>query len=364
MFYKSLIKPLLFRFDPENIHDLFITLGGILGSNPLSRALTGVAYDFQEHHHSVTMPISKTVDGITYRTPVLLAAGFDYNGRLVRILPRVGFGGEEIGSVTARPCAGNPRPRLMRLPRSGSIIVNKGLKNDGVDEIIRRLKKLRKPSASQSGRDFAPKSPDFVIGVSIARTNDSASVPIEAGIEDYCYSFRRLNQENVGDYYTLNISCPNAFGAEAFTDPMLLDRLLASIKKIPCSKPVYVKMPINLPWPQFDSLLKIILRYGLHGVVISNLNKNYNSLEVRAEAPKEYAGGLSGKPCRALSNELIKRTRQAYGEHLTIIGVGGVDSPETAMEKFEAGADLIQLITGMIYEGPGLIGKIAGSLVH
>jgi dihydroorotate dehydrogenase len=339
MIYKKILKPLFFRFDPEYVHNMMTRNGVLLGSSALTRAIIGVVYGYHGPD------ISKTVDGITYRTPFLLSAGFDYNGELTRILPHIGMGGEEIGSVTARPCEGNPKPRLTRLPKSRSILVNKGLRNDGVDAIIARLKKT-------------PREKGFVYGVSIARTNDAQSVPIQAGIDDYVYSFKRLNEENVGDYYTINISCPNAFGGEAFTTPELLEKLLADLTKVSCSKPVYVKMPINISWDQFNSLLKVIDKYKLNGVVIGNLNKNYDDLAYREEAPATYKGGLSGLPCTHLSTDLIGKTRQTWGKRFTIFGVGGVMSPETAQEKFDAGADLIQLISGMIFEGPGLIRKL------
>jgi dihydroorotate dehydrogenase len=363
--YKKVLKPILFLFDPELIHELFVWFGELLGRFGLTRAITRFfyGYDTKRRHNTKKHgsagsgdisngggisnggDISKVVDGIMYRTPVLLAAGFDYNARLTQILPCVGFGGEEVGSVTAKPCLGNPQPRLTRLPKSQSIIVNKGLRNEGVDAVIRRLKK----AGTQN---------NFIVGVSIARTNDDCSADVEAGIEDYAYSFRRLNEEGIGDYYTINISCPNSFGGESFTTPDLLTRLLARLSSIPCKKPVYVKMPINLPWDQFNSLLKVIDNYKLQGVVIGNLNKDYSSLLVRDEAPKQYAGGLSGLPCRKPSTELIRMTRKTYGKRFTIIGVGGIFSPADAHEKFEAGADLVQLVTGMIYEGPGLVRKL------
>jgi len=295
------------------------------------------------------------VNGLKYGTPFLVAAGFDYNGRLSRILPHVSFGGEEVGSVTAKPYGGNPKPRMSRLRRSQSIIVNKGLKNEGVEAVIKRLKSLPVPVP-----EARPRGRSFIIGISIARTNCAESAGVEEGIADYIYSFRRLNEENVGDYYTINISCPNSFGGEAFTTPALLERLLRALSAVKCSKPVYVKMPINLPWDKFHELLKIIDAHGLQGVVIGNLNKNYDYLDYRAEAPEAYAGGLSGKPCQSLSTELIRQTRKAYGSRFTIIGAGGVSSWEAAKEKFEAGADLIQLITGMIYEGPGLVKEMCG----
>ncbi len=358
MLYKAVLKPIFFRFDPEYVHDQMTAKGVFFSNHALTRSLIGAAYDYHGQD------IGKTVDGLRYRTPFLLSAGFDYNGQLPLILPHIGLGGEEVGSVTARACEGNPKPRLTRLPKSKSIIVNKGLRNEGVDKIIERLKDYKakkQPSVSAlwaSGEPKVVSGTDFIVGISIARTNDDKSVPIEADIQDYLYSFKRLNEESVGDYYTLNISCPNAFGAEAFNQPQLLRRLLTAIKTVPSKKPLYVKMPINIPWPQFEALLKIIDEFGLNGVVIGNLNKDYSSLEFREEAPEVFKGGLSGKPCTHLSTDLIYKTRDAFGKRFTIIGVGGVLSPETAAEKFEAGADLVQLITGMIYEGPGLIKKL------
>ncbi len=322
--------------------------GNVLGRFAITRYLVSLVYGYHGQD------ISKTVDGIYYKTPFLLSAGFDYNGQLTEILPCIGLGGEEVGSITAKPCEGNPKPHLTRLPKSQGILVNKGLKNDGVDAIIDRLKKTLSRSANKK----------FVKGISIAKTNCRDASTTEGAIEDYVYSFRRLNVEDVGDYYTLNISCPNAYGGEAFIVPNLLERLLAEITKIKCNKPVYVKMPINISWDQFDSLLKVIDKYGLQGVIIGNLNKNYDLLDFRNEAPQNYAGGISGKTCRQLSTELIRKTKKAYGSRFTIIGVGGVMSEETAMEKFEAGADLIMLITGLIYEGPGLVKKLCKSIAR
>jgi len=335
--YKHVLKPILFLFNPEFVHDLFTSIGEFLGRFWVTRFVVSCIY------------------GTHSSSKIYLSAGFDYNGRLTQILPCIGFGGEEVGSVTARPCEGNPKPRLTRLPKSQSIIVNKGLRNEGVDKIIERLKVKGQSINSVRGK--------FVVGISIARTNDEISAQsVQAGIDDYVYSFKRLNEEGIGDYYTINISCPNAFGGETFAKPELLAQLLPALKVIPCTKPVYVKMPINIPWDHFAELLKIIDQNILQGVVIGNLNKDYSWLDVREEAPKEYVGGLSGKPCTHPSTDLIRKTKEVYGNRFKIMGVGGIMSIETAKEKFEAGADLIQLITGMIYEGPGLVKKIAKSL--
>lgn len=351
--YKYLLKPILFLLDPEFIHDCFICFGEFLGRFWITRRLVSLIYGYR--HGENDKPI--IIDGIHYSSRVLLAAGFDYNGRLTQILPCVGFAGEEIGSVTAKPCEGNPKPRLTRLSKAKSIRVNKGLRNEGVDAVIKRLKSALVYPQRLDLR--GPTSTGFVLGISIARTNDSSSNTIESGIADYMYSFQRLNEENVGDYYTINISCPNSFGGEAFAKPELLRQLLANLAKISTTKPVYIKMPINLTWDQFKPLIDVIRDYRwVKGVIIGNLNKDYSSLGINVEIPDEYAGGLSGKPCESLSNTLIRQTREYVGKDFTIIGVGGIFSAEDAKKKIDAGANLVQLITGMIYEGPGLIGKI------
>lgn len=322
------------------MHDVFVATGEFFGRFALTRKLFALMYGY---HGS---DISKTVDGISYRTPILLSAGFDSDGRLTQILPSLSFGGEEIGSTTAHPCEGNPRPRMTRLIRNSSIIVFKGLRNRGVDALIARLK-------------HTPRVPGFVVGVSIARTNEqSAATDVEAGIHDYVESFRKLNATGTGDYYTINISCPNSFTGETFIEPALLARLLPRLREIPCTKPVYLKMPINIPWEQFEQLLDIADKNAIQGVIIGNLNKDYSHLKHPEDAPKEFRGGLSGMPTFKLSNELIKKTRAKYGTRFTIIGTGGIFTPEDAMAKFTAGADLIQLVSGMIFEGPGLMRKI------
>lgn len=337
MLYQRLLKPLLFKFDPEMVHDFFVACGVFFGKVPLLRKCVSLFCNYRGPD------ISKKVDSLTYRTPFLLGAGFDYNGELLNILPEISLGGVEIGSITARSCEGNQRPRLSRLVKSQSILVNKGLRNDGVESIIRRLKKY-------------PKKEGFVIGVSIARTNDSKTCSTEEGVADYFYTYRRLVEEGLGDYYAFNISCPNAFGGETFANPTMLFSLMSEIATLKCGKPIYVKMPINLEWFEFDALLKVLEKFKMvSGLVIGNLNKNYSDLDFRQEAPAQYAGGLSGKPCFDLSNKLLRETKRAYGDRFTLIGCGGVLSKEMMREKFAAGADLVMLVTGLIWNGPKFI---------
>jgi dihydroorotate dehydrogenase len=232
------------------------------------------------------------------------------------------------------------------MPRNQSIVVFKGLRNNGVDTLITKLKNT-------------PRERDYVLGISIARTNNKDSnSSVEASIDDFATSFEKLNKENIGDYYTINISCPNAFGGETFAEPKLLTQLLTRIMSIECTKPIYLKMPINLEWEKFNELLKIADAFKIHGVVIGNLNKEYSEVDFAEDCPAHYRGGLSGKPCRERSTALIRKTRETYGRRFTIFGVGGILTSEDAMEKFAAGADLVQLISGMIFSGPGLVQKI------
>ena len=338
--YQKLIKPILFCFTPDDVHHWFILAAKIIGK------ISFIKYILRLIYGAPKVPV--TVDGITYQGPVLLAAGFDYNGHFTPVLWNFGFAGEEVGSVTAKPCAGNPPPNLARLIKSQSIQVYKGLRNDGVEAIISRLKKTSYPSS-------------FVLGISIAKTNSEECADQAAGVADYVYSFRRLNEENIGDFYTINISCPNAFGGEDFASGEKLKILLDALAAVPSKKPVYIKMPITAPWEKLQEMLKVISASPYQGVVIGNLNKNYNEIDYPEEIKSQgYRGGLSGKPCQKRSNELITLTRQHFPD-LTIIGCGGVLTAEDASEKMKCGANLVQLISGMIFSGPQLINEINSS---
>lgn len=343
--YKKGLKPILFQFDPEGVHDLFVNIGELCGRSSIGRGLINSIYGYKGPD------ISRTVDGITYQTPVLLAAGFDYDGRLTQILGSVGFGGVEVGSVTAYPSQGNEPPRLRRAIGSKSLIVYKGLKNQGVDKVIERLKDR-------------PADDEFVVGISIAMTNAESSATLEGAIDDYVTSFSKLNAAEIGDYYTINISCPNVSGGEGFTDPDRLRLLLEALDGVECRVPRYAKMPISAGWDRLRDLLDLLLEFGFDGAIVGNLNKDYDALEIREEAPEEYRGGLSGLPCRDLSTELIAKTRAHCGPEFTIIGCGGILSAADALEKLDAGADLLQLITGMIFEGPHLMKEIAHRLAE
>jgi len=341
--YKTLVKPLFFLFDPEHIHDGMTAFGSVLGRYSLTASLTRKFFSFG--HPSLIQELH----GITFQNPVGLSEGFDKDAHLVEILDDVGFGFTQVGSVTQHAYEGNPKPRLVRLPRSKSILVNYGLKSDGAQAVLNRLQKKRV---------------SIPISISIAKTNSKENASDEEAIKDYVQTFEQFVSRGIGDLFTINISCPNTYGGEPFTTVERLDSLLGAVKMVKTEKPIFVKMPINLPWETFKLLLEVIVKHGLTGVIIGNLNKDRASVALADPLSDDAKGNLSGLPTQALSNELIAKTYQEYGDALTIIGVGGIFSAEDAYEKIQRGASLVQLITGMIFEGPQLIGAINKGLVQ
>lgn len=344
-FYKNLLKPIFFKRDPEDVHDRMLRVGTALGNTSVTRRITRLVFNFDDPK------LTQKVDGLVYRNPVGLSAGFDKDANLLKIIHEVGFSFSEIGSVTLHPYEGNPRPRLYRLKKDRGLVVFYGLKNIGVDKII---EKIKKNYTSSKGN---------ILGISIARTNSQEASGFIEGINDYTKSLQKLVDADIGDYYTINISCPNTFYGEPYSTPERLNKLLISLKKTKTTKPIYLKMPINLDWGIFENLLDVAVDYKINGVIIGNLNKDRNSKYITESYPEDIKGGVSGIPTRELSNELIKRTYRKYKDKLTIIGVGGIDSAQSAYEKICYGASLVQLITGMIFNGPQLIGQINKELV-
>jgi dihydroorotate dehydrogenase len=345
--YRGVMKPIFFQFDPEAVHDFMVGNGVLLGKTAPTRWLVEQAFSYQ--HQSLV----KKIDGIEFPNPVGLAAGFDYNGQLTQVLPSVGFGFHTIGTVTLRPYEGNTPPRLTRFAKSKSILVNKGLKNLGAEVIIDRLKR-------ETGGVFR-----IPTGVSIGATNQEYT-STEAQLKDIASCFKEF--ENSGlklAYYEMNISCPNTFAGEPFTTPGRLDLLLRQLDKLNLRRLLYLKMPIDPTNEQFVGLLKVASRHNVQGVIIGNLQKNKKALDVHPEDRAQWQqlpGHLSGKPTFRRSNELIHLTRKLTKDRFTIIGLGGIFTPRDAQYKLEMGADLVQLITGMIFEGPQLVGEICEGL--
>lgn len=344
LIYRNLLKRLFFLCDPERVHTALVFIGQWSGRIPLARRLMALFFSDSSNVRY------KNIDGITFKGPVGLAAGFDYNAQLPLILPSLGFGFATVGTVTYRPYEGNSKPRLGRMPASKALLVNKGFKSLGCHEVIRRLDNQR----------FA-----IPIGISIGSTNTEFN-NLDEQISDIMKCFKAFETSRVKHrYYELNISCPNTKGGQPFTTPARLEKLLRALKRLHVSKPIYVKMPIDYPPKQTLALLRVLDKYPIAGVIFGNLTKDKNNPDV-TEADRrvwqQRAGNLSGKPTWKRSNAMIALTKEQFGNRFTIIGTGGIFSPEDAAEKMRLGADLVQLITGMIYQGPQLIGEINDTL--
>lgn len=347
-FYKLILKPIFFSFDPEVVHDRMIGAGKLIGKFKLLRKFTWWQFGYKNK------VLEQNLLGLKFVSPVGLAAGFDKNAELTGVLPELGFGFAELGSVTGEPCVGNPKPRLWRLKKSESIVVYYGLKNDGAEVLSAKLSKLL---ANRQGR-----AKDFVYGVSVAKTNCSATVDLEAGIDDYLKAYRLM--QPVADYITINISCPNAFGGQPFTDGKRLEKLLEKLDEFYNKKcPVLVKISPDLSMDQVDEIIDVCDRFRVDGYVCTNLTKirEYDKIK---DANVPEVGGLSGKLVSNKSDDLIAHVYQKTRGKKLIVGVGGVFSARDAYAKIRLGANLVQLITGMIFEGPATIADINLGLVE
>lgn len=342
--YRYILKPIFFLIDAETVHNFMIGFGKKLGNWAFTRWLLGAFFNY-----TATPTIQA---GITFPNRVGLSAGFDYNGDLTGTLPAVGFGWHTIGTVTLKPYAGNQKPRLGRFPKSQALLVNKGLKNDGAVAIIDKLKHLT----------FS-----IPTGISIASTNKSYK-NTKLQIADIVDCFKLFEKSSVKhSFYELNISCPNTFGGEPFTTPERLEILMSALEPLKIKKPIFVKMPIDQSEKETLHLLKVLDKFIVAGVIFGNLTKDKNNPDVNpidAESWKEQRGNLSGKPTFERSNKLISLTKKHFKNRFVIVGTGGIFSAADANTKLHLGADLVQLITGMIFKGPQLVGSINRELQH
>jgi dihydroorotate dehydrogenase subfamily 2 len=348
LIYRAMVKKIFFLFDPELIHNVMVGYGSFLGRLSLAKKIIRFLLLIRNPH------LEQTIAGTRFRNPVGLAAGFDYNANLTQILGSVGFGFQSIGTITNSPYGGNPPPMLGRLPKSQSLMVNKGFKNLGAQKIIEKLE----------GLDF-----EIPLGISIGRTNSPKLKTQKQSVQDIIEAFKQFEASTIQNaYYELNISCPNIIHGRniTFYPPKNLDELLRALQTIGVKKPIFIKMPIEKNNDDFLSMLKVINKYKyITGVIIGNLQKNRNDPAFDPEEVKKWkVGNFSGKPCEERSNELIKLTYEHFGKRFVIIGCGGVFSAQDAYKKIKLGASLVQLITGMIYQGPTLISQINLELVE
>lgn len=342
--YTKILKPILFRHDPEHVHDFFVATGKVLGTTALSRWAVGLFCRYEN-------PMLETdVCGIHFKNPIGLAAGFDKDVELTAVMPAVGFGSMEVGAVTRHPYEGNKGLRLARLPDDESLIVYYGLKNIGAEKIEKKLRTLQ-----------------FKIptGINIAKTNRS-DIKGEASVQDYVETYRMIGKYFA--YVTLNVSCPNAQDGCTFQEPHMLDELLFAISKEGKICPVFLKISSHLSEEELDGILAVVEKYSfVDGFITGNLSKRRDILDLKSSKERLDlipAGGISGKPVRELTTNMIRSIRKKTGGKYVIIGLGGVFTAEDAYEKIKAGASLVQIITGLIYGGPTTVKNINKGLVR
>jgi dihydroorotate dehydrogenase len=341
--YKSVVKPLLFQLDAERAHHVVFDNLKRAARVPGTAALLRTLYDYQ--HPS----LEREVFGLKFRNPVGLAAGLDKNAVLTDELASLGFGFVEIGTVTPRPQPGNPAPRLFRLPQDAALINRMGFNNDGAAAVAARLRQ-------RSNRQL-------IIGGNIGKNKDT---PNEQAGDDYVAAFEALAE--VVDYFVVNVSSPNTPGLRELQDKKPLISLLQQVQARNQARaqprPLLLKIAPDLTNAQLDDILEIARETQLSGLVATNTTIGRTGLATSASQVASYgAGGLSGRPLRARATEVIAYLHQRSGGALPIIGAGGIHSAADALEKLAAGAALVQLYTGFVYEGPGLIKQINQAIV-
>jgi dihydroorotate dehydrogenase len=344
--YRYFLQPLFFLLDAEKAHHTVFALVRILFRIPLVPTIFRAFYKFSHPK------LEHEVFGIRFPNPVGIAAGFDKNAELATELADLGFGFIEIGTVTPRPQPGNPKPRMFRLKPDKGLINRMGFNNDGVQAAAERVRAIRQQEA-KSG-----KNQRLIIGGNIGKNKDT---PNENAVADYEICFDVLF--DVVDYFVVNVSSPNTPGLRELQDKAPLMQLLATLQNRnlakPKAKPILLKIAPDLTDSQLDDIIDIMKETQIAGVIATNTTISRAGLQSDLTViPNPEQGGVSGPPLKQRATEVIRYLHQQSGGAFPIIGVGGIGSPEDALEKLSAGAALVQIYTGFIYEGPGLAKKI------
>lgn len=340
--YKLLIRPIFFLFDPEKIHHFTFSLVKFLSKIP------GMSSIFRGMYQVNDKKLERNLFGLTFKNPVGLAAGFDKNAVLYNELANLGFGFVEIGTVTPKGQIGNPKKRLFRLKDDKGIINRMGFNNEGLAAAIEQLKKNK-------GK--------IIIGGNIGKNTNTAP---ENYTEDYVTCFKGLHP--YVDYFVLNVSCPNVSSHAKLEDADYLRELITEVQKIDKelsvaersrSKPILLKIAPDLNNQQLDEIIALVAETKIDGVIASNTSVNRDNLKASKERLQEIGnGGVSGQPVKDRSTRVIQYLTDNSNKAFPIIGVGGIHSEKDALEKLKAGADLVQVYTGFIYEGPSLVKRI------
>ncbi|GAB4398062.1 MAG: quinone-dependent dihydroorotate dehydrogenase [Anaerolineales bacterium] len=331
MIYR-LLRPLLFRLDPEDAHQLTLRLIALAGNLPPAR------WALQALFAAPARPVSAF--GLQFRNPVGLAAGYDKDGLAVRGLAALGFGHLEIGTVTPRPQPGNPRPRVFRLPQDEAVINRMGFPSQGMEAAARQLRR----------------APGTRLGINLGKNKDT---PLEAAAEDYTALLRRFSGQ--ADYFAINISSPNTVGLRRLQGRALLENLLTEIarqrRELPPA-PILVKLAPDLSDEELEDALSAIVSCGMDGVIATNTTLRRDGL---TSPLKVESGGLSGRPLTALADAALEKIVARLAGRLPVIAVGGILTPADARRKLDLGAALVQVYSGLVYAGPGLAQKIIRS---
>jgi dihydroorotate dehydrogenase len=340
--YKFFIRPILFLFDPEVIHHFTFRLLQWKGRIPGFTTLLKLFFSIEDKR------LERNILGLHFKNPIGLAAGFDKDARLINEMAGFGFGFIEIGTLTPKPQSGNDKPRLFRLPKDKAIINRMGFNNEGVLAAVERLK----------GRKSK-----VIVGGNIGKNK---TTPNENAFEDYNYCFKALFP--YVDYFVVNVSSPNTPNLRALQEKEPLKKLLSQVKALslakPNPKPVLLKIAPDLTVGQLDDVIEILKETKTDGVIATNTTVSREGLTTPSEDVLAMGtGGLSGKPLSKKSNEIISYLRKQLGPGYPIIGVGGIMNAEDAVEKLKAGADLVQIYTGFIYEGPVFVKQINKALL-
>jgi dihydroorotate dehydrogenase len=331
--YEKIVRPLLFSIDPETAHNFAI--GFLRRASRVELALRGF-----RRFQPAAKP--KTVFGVSFPNPVGLAAGFDKDGVALSALAALGFGFIEIGTVTAKRQSGNPRPRIFRFSEQQALINRLGFNNDGADLVANRLRQWR-----ESGR-----WPAIPIGINIGK---SKTTPLDQAPADYLHSFRRLRK--FADYIVLNVSSPNTPGLRSLQERESLSILLRAIREENrTDKPVLIKIAPDLSTPELEEIIASCEENQIAGIIATNTTLDHSSIPTG----RDEAGGLSGAPLRGKATALVRDITAR--STIPVIASGGIFDLESAREKFEAGAELLQVYTGYIFRGPGLLREIVGGL--
>jgi len=343
--YRLLIKPFLFLFAPEKAHHLTLFLLKFVLAIPLVGGL------FRSMHRVTDKRLERKVFGLDFPNPVGLAAGFDKDGKYYKAMSSLGFGFIELGTVTPVGQIGNAQPRLFRLPQDGGLINRMGFNNEGVEALVERLKNDKGSS-------------NFIIGGNIGKNKVT---PNERAVDDYIKCFEALFP--YVHYFVVNVSSPNTPNLRALQDKEPLTKLLSQLqvlnKQKETPKPILLKIAPDLNNDQLDDILTIVEETKIDGIIATNTTISREGLATsKPTIEKIGAGGLSGKPVKDRSTEVIRYLYEKSNQQLKIIGVGGISSPQDALEKLEAGAVLVQVYSGLVYYGPTLIKDINRAILN